>query len=168
MTLIGYARCSTEAQDTTGQVAQLQQAGCRSVFTEKESGAKADRAKLRRALDALEEGDVLVVTKLDRLARSLRDLLNVLQTVGDRGAGFKVLDTPALDSTTYPTWPTRKLAALAGVSHTTIANLRKPKEEDPTYKALLAAWQKASEEAQTRFVEFYRIDLAEMLGKEAA
>jgi len=63
----------------------------------------------------------------------------------------------------YPGWPTRRLAALAGVSHTTIANLRKPKEEDPTYKALLGAWQKASEEAQARFVEFYKIDLAEML-----
>jgi len=63
----------------------------------------------------------------------------------------------------YPGWPTRKLATLAGVSHTTIANLRKPKEEDPTYKRLLASWQSASEEAQARFVEFYRIDLGEML-----
>jgi DNA invertase Pin-like site-specific DNA recombinase len=99
MTSIGYARCSTEAQDTTGQVAVLKEAGCASIFTEKESGVVTNRKQLARAIAALEPADVLVVTKLDRLARSMRDLLNTLQAVADRGAGFKVLDTPALDTT---------------------------------------------------------------------
>jgi DNA invertase Pin-like site-specific DNA recombinase len=87
------------ARDTTGQVAALMEAGCGSIFTEKESGVATNRKQLGRAIAAVEPGDVLVVTKLDRLARSMRDLLNTLQAVADRGAGFKVLDTPALDTT---------------------------------------------------------------------
>ncbi len=63
----------------------------------------------------------------------------------------------------YPNMPSRQLAKMAGVSHTTIANLRKPKEEDPTYKALMGAWTRASMDAQERFVEACKIDLAELL-----
>jgi hypothetical protein len=63
----------------------------------------------------------------------------------------------------YPNMPSRQLARMAGVSHTTIAELRKPKEEDPTYKSLVSAWSKASIEAQERFVEAFKIDLGEML-----
>lgn len=96
---IGYARVSTDGQDTTGQVAQLKEMGCQSIFTEKVSGAVTNRKQLLRAIAALEAGDVLVVTKLDRLARSVRDLLNTLAQVSEAGAGFKVLDTPALDTT---------------------------------------------------------------------
>jgi DNA invertase Pin-like site-specific DNA recombinase len=87
------------ARDTTGQVAALKEAGCDSIFTEKGSGGATNRKQLGRTIAAPEPGDVLVVTKLDRLARSMRDLLNTLQAVADRGAGFKVLDTPALDTT---------------------------------------------------------------------
>jgi hypothetical protein len=81
MTLYGYARVSTRDQDLAGQVAELMAAGCVSVFREKVSGAKSDRAELARVLARLGADDVLVVSRLDRLARSTRDLLNVIDAV---------------------------------------------------------------------------------------
>jgi DNA invertase Pin-like site-specific DNA recombinase len=72
----GYARVSTDGQSVDAQVRQLTKAGGKKVFREVASGAKSDRAHLRRAIDVLEPGDVLIVTRLDRLARSTRDLLN--------------------------------------------------------------------------------------------
>ena len=78
MAMYGYARVSTRDQDLAGQVAELTAAGCASVFREKVSGAKTDRAELAKVLSRLEAGDVLVVARLDRLARSTRDLLNVI------------------------------------------------------------------------------------------
>ena len=77
----GYARVSTDGQSVDAQVRQLTKAGCKKVFREVASGAKADRAQLRRLLDQLEAGDVLTVTRLDRLARSTRDLLNTLAAI---------------------------------------------------------------------------------------
>jgi DNA invertase Pin-like site-specific DNA recombinase len=77
----GYARVSTDGQSVAAQVEQLTQAGAEKVFREKASGAKTDRAQFRKALDALNEGDVLLVTRLDRLARSTRDLLNTLALI---------------------------------------------------------------------------------------
>ena len=74
----GYARVSTDGQSVEAQVRQLTKAGCKKVFRETASRAKADRAQLRKALDQLDAGDVLMVTRLDRLARSTRDLLNTL------------------------------------------------------------------------------------------
>jgi DNA invertase Pin-like site-specific DNA recombinase len=98
---IGYARVSTREQDVSGQVAELTAAGCAKVFKEKASGARGDRGELAKVLRRLEPGDVLVVTRLDRLARSTRDLLNVLAAVTERGAGFRSLkDTWA--NTTSP------------------------------------------------------------------
>jgi DNA invertase Pin-like site-specific DNA recombinase len=70
MTVFGYARVSTDEQTLEGQIEQLQQAGAVKVFSEKESGARSDRPQLARAIDILDKGDVLVVTRLDRLARS--------------------------------------------------------------------------------------------------
>jgi len=75
-------------------------AGCAKLFKEKVSGAKTDRAELAKAVRRLEPGDVLVVTRLDRLARSTRDLLNVLATVGEREAGFRSLKDTWADTTT--------------------------------------------------------------------
>jgi DNA invertase Pin-like site-specific DNA recombinase len=97
---IGYARVSTREQDLTGQVAELTAAGCAKVFKEKASGARGDRAELAKVLRRLEPGDVLVVTRLDRLARSTRDLLNVLAAVTERGAGFRSLKDTWADTTT--------------------------------------------------------------------
>jgi DNA invertase Pin-like site-specific DNA recombinase len=85
-TVYGYARVSTASQD-----AQLHAAGCAKVYAEKVSGAKTDRPELAKLIRRLEAGDVLVVTRLDRLARSTRDLLNILDAIGKAGAGFKSL-----------------------------------------------------------------------------
>jgi DNA invertase Pin-like site-specific DNA recombinase len=97
---IGYARVSTREQDLTGQVAELMAAGCTKVFREKASGARGDRTGLAKAIKQLGQGDVLVVTRLDRLARSTRDLLNVLDTVKQAGAGFRSLKDTWADTTT--------------------------------------------------------------------
>jgi DNA invertase Pin-like site-specific DNA recombinase len=98
MTLYGYARVSTDGQTLDAQVTALKAAGAERVFSEKQSGA--DRAALAKALAVLNAGDVPVVRRLDRLARSTRDLLNVLATVSERGAGFRALGDPWADTTT--------------------------------------------------------------------
>lgn len=100
MTIYGYARVSTDGQSLASQEAQLSAAGCAKVFAEKVSGAKSDRLELARLLKRLGEGDVLVVTRLDRLARSTRDLLNILDTIAKAGAGFKSLSDAWADTTT--------------------------------------------------------------------
>ena len=100
MPMFGYARVSTNGQDLAGQDAELMAAGCAKVFKEKVSGAKTDRPELAKAIRKLEDGDVLVVTRLDRLARSTRDLLNVLAEISKRGAGFKSLKDSWADTTT--------------------------------------------------------------------
>jgi DNA invertase Pin-like site-specific DNA recombinase len=96
----GFARVSTGGQSVAAQVAALRDAGAGKVWREVASGAQADRAQLRRAIAALEPGDVLMVTRLDRLARSTRDLLNTLATITGKGAGFRSLGDAWADTTT--------------------------------------------------------------------
>ncbi len=98
--IYGYARVSTDGQSVDAQVRQLRAAGAGQVFRETASGAKTDRAQLRQVLGQLAAGDVLMVTRLDRLARSTRDLLNTLATVADRKAGFRSLGDTWADTTT--------------------------------------------------------------------
>jgi DNA invertase Pin-like site-specific DNA recombinase len=98
--IFGYARVSTDGQSVDAQVRQLTKAGCKKVFRETASGAKTDRAQLRRALAQLDAGDVLMVTRLDRLARSTRDLLNTLAAITERKAGFRFLGDTWADTTT--------------------------------------------------------------------
>jgi DNA invertase Pin-like site-specific DNA recombinase len=100
MNLYGYARVSTNGQALDAQVAQLEAAGCARIFREKVSGAKTDRAELKKLLRALRNGDLVLVTRLDRLARSTRDLLNILALVSDRSAGFRSLGDLWADTTT--------------------------------------------------------------------
>jgi len=101
MTIYGYARVSTDGQSVAAQEAQLRVQGCAKVFSEKISGKATDgRVELARLLRRLREGDVLMVTRLDRLARSTRDLLNILHDLGQRGIGFKSLKDPWCDTTT--------------------------------------------------------------------
>jgi DNA invertase Pin-like site-specific DNA recombinase len=100
MTAYGYARVSTNGQDLSSQEAELWAAGCAKVFKEKVSGAKTDRTELAKVIRRLAAGDVLIVTRLDRLARSTRDLLNVLATLGERQAGFRSLKDSWADTTT--------------------------------------------------------------------
>jgi len=99
MPLFGYARVSTRDQNLAAQDAELRAAGCAKVFKEKISGVKMDRPELVKAIGRLEPGDVLVVTRLDRLARSTRDLLNVIAAISERGAGFKSLKDAWADTT---------------------------------------------------------------------
>lgn len=98
--IYGYARVSTDGQSVAAQVAQLTDAGAAKVFQETASGAKTDRRELARAIKALEAGDTLLVTRLDRLARSTRDLLNTLAQITEREAGFKSLADAWADTTT--------------------------------------------------------------------
>jgi DNA invertase Pin-like site-specific DNA recombinase len=100
MTVYGYARVSTDGQTLAAQDAALHAAGCAKVFAEKASGAKTDRVELRKVVSRLSEGDVLMVTRLDRLARSTRDLLNTLDEISKRGAGFKSISDAWADTTT--------------------------------------------------------------------
>jgi DNA invertase Pin-like site-specific DNA recombinase len=96
----GYARVSTDGQSVDAQVKQLRAAGAEKIWRETASGAKTDRAQLRRVLAQLDAGDVLMVTRLDRLARSTRDLLNILATIAGQGAGFRSLGDAWADTTT--------------------------------------------------------------------
>ena len=98
--MYGYARVSTDGQSVAAQVAALTAAGAGKVFREVASGAKTDRVQLRRVLAALDQGDVLMVTRLDRLARSTRDLLNTLAAIAGKGAGFRSLGDTWSDTTT--------------------------------------------------------------------
>ena len=99
---LGYARVSTADQHLDLQLAALKKAGCRRVYQEKASGARAgtSRPELARLLDQLREGDTVVVWKLDRLARSTRDLLEIMATVQERAAGFRSLSEAWADTTT--------------------------------------------------------------------
>jgi DNA invertase Pin-like site-specific DNA recombinase len=98
--IYGYARVSTGGQSVEAQIAVLEAAGAARVFREVEGGAKIDRAQRRRAIDQLEPGDVLMVTRLDRLARSTRDLLNTFATITGKQAGFRSLGDAWADTTT--------------------------------------------------------------------
>ena len=97
--LIGYARVSTNDQETATQVAALKAAGCERTYREKASGGRWDRPELHRVLDQIRKEDVLVVWKLDRLSRSLRDVLAIMDRLIEAGAGFRSL-TEAIDTTT--------------------------------------------------------------------
>jgi DNA invertase Pin-like site-specific DNA recombinase len=101
MANIGYARVSSTDQDYDGQVERLKAADCTKVFSEKVSGASQNgRHALQKALGTLQPGDTFIVVKLDRLARSIRDLLGLLDTIKAAGAHIKALDDSWLDTTT--------------------------------------------------------------------
>src|SRR5690242_7476406 len=96
--IVGYCRVSTDGQTLDAQIDELKRAGATKMFAEKQSGVRSDRPQLRRAIDALGHKDTLLVTRIDRLARSTRDLLNTLHTVKERGAAFRSLADPWVDT----------------------------------------------------------------------
>ena len=96
---IGYARVSTKDQNLSLQKDALQKEGCELIFKEKASGAKSDRPELRRMIDQLRKGDIVIIWKLDRLGRSLRDLVNLVTEIQDKEAGLKSLND-SIDTTT--------------------------------------------------------------------
>ena len=97
---IGYSRVSTSGQSLNSQLEELGKVGCAKIYSEKVSGARSDRAELQRLLKGLEPGSVVVVTRLDRLARSTIDLLTIIKVIADRGCLFKSLADPWCDTTT--------------------------------------------------------------------
>ena len=96
--IIGYARVSTHDQNLDSQLDALQKADCEQIFQEKITGKTKDRPELISCLKALRKGDVLIVWKLDRLARSLKDLVEIITDLNQREIGFKSL-TEAIDTT---------------------------------------------------------------------
>ena len=99
MPTVGYARVSSNGQDLAVQLKKLATAGCERVFKEKRSGVDAGRPELKRCLEYLREGDTLLVTKLDRLARSTSDLYRIVSQLGEKEVAFKVTDDPSIDTT---------------------------------------------------------------------
>ena len=97
MPTVGYARVSSTGQDLGVQLEKL--SGCDKVFKEKRSGVDAGRPELKRCLEYLREGDTLLVTKIDRLARSTSDLYRIVSLLAEKGVAFKVLDDPSIDTT---------------------------------------------------------------------
>lgn len=97
--IFGYARVSTDDQLLDAQTDALEAAGAERIFADKISGSTRKRPQLDQLLDQLRQGDVIVVTKYDRLARSLRDLLDIVETIQERGGGFRSL-AEDIDTTT--------------------------------------------------------------------
>jgi DNA invertase Pin-like site-specific DNA recombinase len=97
--IYGYARVSTDAQDLTGQLAQLKAAGCEKVFREKVTGATADRPQLKKLIAALAHGDVVIIPAVDRLSRDTTDLLVIARDMQRAGAGLRSLAEPVVDTT---------------------------------------------------------------------
>jgi DNA invertase Pin-like site-specific DNA recombinase len=99
MPTVGYARVSSSGQDLAVQLERLEGASCEKVFKEKRSGVDAGRPELKRCLEYLREGDTLLVTKIDRLARSTSDLYRIVSYLNEKGVAFKVTDDPTIDTT---------------------------------------------------------------------
>lgn len=128
MAVVGYARVSSTGQSLEVQKVALQDAGCTKVFAEKKSGRKAsNREQLGHALDFIREGDTLVVTRLDRLARSVIDLHQIITRVTEKGASFRVLQQAGIDTSTSTGKLT--LAVLAAVAEFE-ADIRSERQKD--------------------------------------
>src|SRR5690242_7097882 len=97
--LIGYARVSTQGQNLDRQLAALESAGCQRIFSDKKSGKNAEREELQKALDYLRPNDTLIVPSLDRLGRSIKDLIDIVGALREEGIGFRSLHE-SLDTTT--------------------------------------------------------------------
>lgn len=98
MAILGYARVSTQDQNLTGQIEALKAAGATTIYKEKISGARADRPQLNKLMAVLKHGDVVTVTKLDRLGRSTRELLDLIDRISKAGAAFRSLGDPLWDT----------------------------------------------------------------------
>ena len=99
MPTVGYARVSSTGQDLAVQLEKLEAASCHKIFREKRSGVDAGRPELKRCLEYVREGDTLLVTKIDRLARSTSDLYRIVSLLAEKGVAFKVTDDPTIDTT---------------------------------------------------------------------
>ena len=132
MTVVGYARVSSLGQDLTVQLEKL--SGCDKVFKEKRSGVDAGRPALKACFNYLREGDTLVVTKLDRLARSTSDLYRIVSELMHRGVEFKVLDDPSIDTSSRTGKVMGILALIAEFEN----DIRRERQQDGINKAKAA------------------------------
>jgi DNA invertase Pin-like site-specific DNA recombinase len=98
MAVVGYARVSTQDQHLTGQLEALKAAGATQIYREKVSGVRADRPQLAKLMGSLRPRDIVLVTKLDRLGRSTRELLDLIERIGKAGASFRSLGDPLWDT----------------------------------------------------------------------
>jgi DNA invertase Pin-like site-specific DNA recombinase len=108
--IIGYARVSTQDQDLSAQLETLKTAGACTIFREKVSGARADRPQLAKLMATLKAGDVIVVTKLDRLGRSTRELLDLIERISKAGASFRSLGDPLWDTSSSQASPSSSVS----------------------------------------------------------
>ncbi len=115
MLLYGCARVSTHGQTLAAQLEQLRASGCRKVYREKASGERADRRQLQRLLKTVAQGDTVIVTRIDRLARSTFDLFAIIQRIVDSGAHFRSLAEPWADTSTTGRLMIAVLGGLADV-----------------------------------------------------
>ena len=130
---IGYARVSSTGQSLEIQLEQLNNAGCEKVFSEKLSGTStAKRKELQLCIDFCRDGDVLIISKLDRLARSTTDLLNIIQQLNNKQVGFKVLNNTAINTTTASG---RLMLSILGSIAEFENELRKERQADGILKA---------------------------------
>lgn len=133
MAVVGYARVSSAGQSLDIQLEQLQEAGCEKVFAEKRSGRTAgDREELTRALEYVREDDVFIVTRLDRLARSMVDLRNIVDRLTAKSVGFRALQQGAIDTTRSEG---RLMLNMLGSFAEFEADLRKERQEEGIAKA---------------------------------
>ena len=133
MARVGYARVSSVGQSLEVQLEQLQAAGCEKVFAEKRSGRSADdREELQRAIEWVREGDVFTVTRLDRLARSMIDLRQIVDRLTAKGVGFTVLQQGAIDTTRSDG---RLMLNILGSFAEFEADIRKERQSDGIAKA---------------------------------
>ena len=175
MALVGYARVSTQDQNLTGQLEALKAAGAETIYREKVSGARADRPQLAKLMASLKRGDVVLVTKLDRLGRSTRELLVLIERIGKAGAAFRSLGDPLFDTTSSQgKLMATLLAAIAEFERDLIRELtgdgrkramakgvkfgRKPKLSD--YQRAEAIKRRAAGETLASIAKSYAVDIS--------
>jgi DNA invertase Pin-like site-specific DNA recombinase len=148
---IGYACVSTTDQDTGIQVQQLKGAGCHKIFHEKISGTKDDRPELVNALDYLREGDTLVVTRIDRLARSLRDLQNLVHSLNERGIALQQATEQPVDTCSAAG---KDFLSMLGVSSEIEQNLWRERQAEGITKAKAAGKYKGRPPVSNKFLDY--------------
>jgi DNA invertase Pin-like site-specific DNA recombinase len=183
MSVVGYSRVSTQEQDLSGQLDALKAAGATKVYREKVSGVRADRPELAKLMDGLKAGDVVLVTKLDRLGRSTTELFALLDRLDKAGVGFRSLGDQMWDTTTPQgkllrtvlagiaeferdlirerTGEGRKRAMAAGVKFG-----RKPKLSD--FQRAEAVRRRAAGETLTAIARSYAVDISMISRQQVA
>jgi DNA invertase Pin-like site-specific DNA recombinase len=152
---IGYARVSTSDQDTSIQIEQLQTAGCDRIFHEKASGSSQNRTQLNEMLNFIRKGDTLVITRIDRLARSLRDLQNLVHDFGQKGIAIKATEQP-IDTNTAAG---KAFLNMLGVFAEFETNIRKERQMEGIAKAktkgVYRGRRKLNSEVKSNILELY-------------